>query len=78
MVCKEVIRRLSEYLNGDLDPRLAQDLSRHLAHCEDCNIVVDTTRKTIEVYCNTEPLPLPPDVKARLDRALAEKLGWKR
>lgn len=78
MVCKEVFRRLSEYLDGDLDPGLAQELALHLGHCEDCNIVVDTTRKTIEVYCNTEPMPLPPDVQARLDRALAEKLGWKR
>jgi len=52
-------------------------LSRHLGDCEDCNIVVDTTRKTIEVYCKSEPMALPDDVKERLDRALYEKLGWR-
>ncbi|PYV26218.1 MAG: anti-sigma factor [Acidobacteria bacterium] len=77
MVCKDVIRRLSEFLDRELAPDLARELERHLERCEDCNIVVDTTRKTIEIYCNTEPLPLPEDVRARLDRALAEKLGRK-
>jgi anti-sigma factor RsiW len=73
--CKGVVRELSEYLDGNLDPTLAQELNRHLEHCDDCRVVVDTTRKTIEIYCNTEPLPLPPDVRQRLHRALAEKLG---
>jgi anti-sigma factor (TIGR02949 family) len=74
MKCKEVIRELSEYLDGELDPSLADDLRRHLERCEDCCIVVDTTRKTIEMYCNMEPAPLPPDVQQRLQRALEQKL----
>ena len=77
MVCKEVLRRLCDYLDGNLDPKLVEELSRHLGDCEDCNIVVDTTRKTIEVYCKSEPMALPDDVKERLDRALYEKLGWR-
>jgi len=77
VVCKEVLRRLCDYLDGNLDPRLVVELSRHLDHCEDCHIVVDTTRKTIEVYCKSEPMALPADVKERLDRALYEKLGWR-
>ena len=72
--CREVIRELSEYLDGELDPTLAEELRRHLDDCEDCGIVVDTTRKTIEMYCNREPAPLPADVKQRLQRALEQKL----
>lgn len=74
MTCNQVIRELSEYLNGELDPALAEDLRSHLECCEDCGIVVDTTRKTIEMYCDMEPAPLPPDVKERLQRALEKKL----
>ena len=77
MVCKKVLHSLCDYLDGNLDPRLVEELSRHLSHCEDCNIVVDTTRKTIEIYCKSEPMALPEDVKARLDRAFYEKLGWR-
>ena len=72
--CREVISELSEYLDGELDATLAEELTRHLEHCEGCGIVVDTTRKTIEMYCNMEPAPLPEDVKERLQRALEQKL----
>jgi anti-sigma factor RsiW len=75
VVCKQVVRCLCEFLDGELSPDLAEELERHLVRCEDCKIVVDTTRKTVEVYCNTEPLPLPDEVQERLERALAEKLG---
>ncbi len=75
MLCKEVIRKLSDYLDGELDPDLAAELTRHLGHCEDCGMVVDTTRKTVEIFCKTEPAPLPEDVQQRLNRVLSEKLG---
>jgi len=75
LTCEGLIRKLSEYLDGELDPGLAEELTRHLQHCEDCSLVVDTTRKTIQMYCNAEPAPLPDEVRRQLDRALAEKLG---
>jgi len=78
LTCRKVIQQLSEFLDGELEPGLAEQLSRHLEHCEDCKLVVDTTRKTIEIYCNTEPMDLPPAVRERLDRALAGRLREKR
>ena len=75
MVCKQVIRKLSEYLDGELDEAVARELERHLERCVDCGFVVDTTRKTIKLYCKTEPVTLPRDVKERLNRSLAEKLA---
>ncbi len=74
MTCRKVIQQLSEILDGELEPGLAEQLARHLEHCQDCKLVVDTTRKTIEIYCNTEPMDLPPAVRERLERALAERL----
>ena len=75
MNCKMVIRELCDFLDGDLAASLAQDLEKHLSECEDCHLVVDTTRKTIEIYCNTEPMSLPAAVQQRLHAALAEKLN---
>ncbi|MBI1941393.1 MAG: zf-HC2 domain-containing protein [Acidobacteria bacterium] len=74
MTCRQVIRQLSEYLDQELEPGLAEQLARHLEHCEDCKLVVDTTRKTVKIYCNTEPMDLPPTVRERLERALTERL----
>ena len=75
MNCKALLRELSNYLDGELDPTLVQELEKHIKDCDDCRLVVDTTRKTIELYCNSKPLPLLADVRQRLERALGEKLG---
>ena len=75
MRCKELINDLSGYLDGNLEPELAQHIQQHLEHCDDCRIVVDSTRKTIQICCSTDPLPLPQDVKDRLNRLYRDKLG---
>jgi anti-sigma factor RsiW len=72
--CRGVIRELSSYLDEELDAAARIDLEHHLAKCVDCRVVVDTTRKTIEIYCNAEPVPLPKDVSDRLHAALSQRL----
>lgn len=74
MVCNEVIRELSNYIDGELDPSLREALERHLEHCDDCRIVVNTAHKTVELFCGKEPLPLPTDVQQEIERTLADKL----
>lgn len=74
MNCKGVIRELSNYIDGDLDPALKLELERHLEHCEDCTMVVDQTRKTIQIFSGAEPLKLPNEVTSRLHEALRQKL----
>jgi anti-sigma factor RsiW len=71
--CKKVILELTSYLDGVLDASVRIDLEQHLARCEDCRVVVDTTRKTIQIFCNSEPVPLPDEVRERLHTALLER-----
>ncbi len=75
MNCRGVVQELSSYLDGELDANARAELERHLEDCEDCRLVVDTTQKTIEIFCNSEPVPLPADVRARLHAALEKRLG---
>ena len=75
MNCKGVIRELSNYIDGDLDPVVKQELERHLDHCEDCTMIVDQTRKTIEILCDSQPIALSTDVRSRLHATLREKTG---
>lgn len=74
MNCRGILRELSAYLDGELDAGVRTELERHLEHCEDCRIVVDTTRLTIQIICDSKPLPLPADVRDRLHAALAKRL----
>jgi len=71
--CRKVIIELSSYLDGAMDSSIRIDLEQHLSRCEDCRLVVDTTRKTIQIFCNSEPVPLPEDVRERLHTALLER-----
>jgi anti-sigma factor RsiW len=75
--CKGVIRELSNYIDGDLDPVVKQELERHLEHCEDCTMIVDQTKKTIRVLCDSQPVSLSDDVRSRLHAALHAKTGQK-
>jgi anti-sigma factor RsiW len=75
--CNSVIRELSNYIDGELEPAVKQELERHLEHCEECKIVVDQTKLTVEIFCDSEPVELPSDVKSRLHEALRRKISAK-
>ena len=75
MNCKSVIRELSKYLDGELEQAVKQELEQHLEHCEDCKMVVDQTKLTVDIFCDSEPVELPPDVQTRLHEALRRKFS---
>jgi anti-sigma factor RsiW len=75
--CKGVIRELSNYIDGDLDPALKHELERHLEHCEDCSMIVHQTKKTVELFCGSEPVVLPDDLRARLHASLRRQANRK-
>ena len=75
MNCKGVIRELSNYIDGDLDLAVKLELERHLGHCEDCTMIVDQTKKSIEILCDSKPVQLSSDVRSRLHAALRQKIG---
>ena len=75
MKCKDLLRMLNDYVDGDLDPGLCQELEKHFAGCNPCRVVVDTIRRTIQVYKDGNLCEMPLDMRRRLRRALREK--WK-
>jgi hypothetical protein len=73
ITCQNLLDSLSEYIDGALSPAFCADLERHLCECHDCQVVLDTTRKTIELYRVCIPGDegcVPGDIKARLYKKL--------
>lgn len=65
--CDQLMESLSEYVDGALDPALCAELERHLCECDDCQIVFNTMKKTIELYRKVAPAgDVPDDVRSRL------------
>jgi anti-sigma factor RsiW len=71
--CAEFLNELTNYLDGALDDRTKSELEDHLAWCHNCYVVCDTTRKTIEIYRNSELYELPDDLRGRLQTAIMGK-----
>ena len=65
--CKHFIGLISEYIDGDLAESLCAELERHLKGCRNCQVILDTTLKTISLYqaCTGDDC-LPDDVQHRL------------
>lgn len=66
--CKELLGDLSDYIDGQLQAELCATIEEHMKTCENCRIVVNTLRKTVELYEQAHPKEeaLPPDVRERL------------
>ncbi|HVW78911.1 MAG TPA: zf-HC2 domain-containing protein [Alloacidobacterium sp.] len=73
--CKHVWNHISDYIEGTLDPAVRADVERHLAHCEICSAVLDSTRNIIILMADDRVFELPIDfskrLHARLDAVLA-------
>ena len=69
--CQELLGSLSAYIDGDLNPELCRELEQHLAGCNDCRVVLNTTTRTIDlVHSPLEKTDLPDDVRERLFKRL--------
>ena len=70
--CEGLLGSLSDYVDGELGAELCRQIEKHIAECENCRIVVDTTRKTIDlVHASNDPKTgLPDDVRNRLFKRL--------
>ena len=76
--CKKVLLEISNYLDGTLDEDLKRNIETHIRMCRHCKVVFDTTRRTIELYCDGKRFPLPDDVRTRLHESLRRKWMAKR
>ena len=70
MKCEELLKALSDYVDGDVDASVCQEFEEHLAGCNPCRIVVDNVRKTITLYKAGELYPLPEEFQRRLHASL--------
>ena len=69
--CEGLLESLSAYIDGDLPPELCAELEKHLAGCTDCQVVLNTTKRTIDlVHSPLEKPELPEEIRERLFKRL--------
>jgi predicted anti-sigma-YlaC factor YlaD len=64
--CRDLLRLLPDYIEGQADADLCARIEVHLAECRHCRVVVDTLENTIKLY-HTLPDSTPSaDARERL------------
>jgi anti-sigma factor RsiW len=48
--CEHFLESISNYIDGTLSEELCTALEAHMAVCTNCQIVIDTLKKTIAIY----------------------------
>jgi len=69
--CNEVLEQLADYLDENARTELCRAIEEHLKHCHDCQIEVDTVKKTIVLYQADRDVTTPIAISDRLQALLA-------
>ena len=65
--CQIILDNLSDYLDGELEPGLCADIEKHIGSCQDCQVVINTLKKTIQLYqVRDRDETLPSEMRRRL------------
>jgi anti-sigma factor RsiW len=66
--CREAVRRLWRYLDGDLEPGEAQDVDVHLHQCVTCCGELEFSRELRRLLAAQRSASLSAEARGRLDR----------
>ena len=73
MNCTDFLAKLTDFFDGQIEPDLLAEVKEHLGTCHHCEVVVNTTRKTIDIYRHEQPYEFPDDLATRLRSAIMER-----
>ena len=73
MNCTDFLAKLTDYFDGQIDPVLLTEVKEHLGACHHCEVVVNSTRKTIDVYRGAQPYEFPEELSNRLCAAVMDR-----
>ena len=79
ITCDEFMAELGSYLEGDVAVEVRQQLESHLSHCQTCEVVFDSTRKTVKIVTDSGSFDLPKAaaklIKAKIMAAIRKELS---
>lgn len=72
--CNQVIAELANYLDDQIAAEIRRELEFHLAQCQTCRALLDSTRKTITIVTESRSFELPESVSARILERIKAKV----
>jgi hypothetical protein len=72
MKCEDLLQYLSDYIDQNLSEDLVAEAQEHLATCQNCRVVLDTTQQTIFLFREQGKRTIPARRRQRLFVQLQE------
>ena len=70
--CKDILSKLSDYVDRELDDENRNTLQSHFASCAVCRMVMSSFQKTVELFSHTKPQKIEPETSAMLHASVDE------
>jgi hypothetical protein len=67
------LAQLDDLIDDAVTTQMRADLQEHLRGCDHCEVTLNTTRKTIQIYRSHEIYELPAGLRERLHKAIMER-----
>jgi len=73
ITCEEFFVEFADYLENHVSPEVRQELELHLSQCRVCQVLYDSSRKTVKIVSESNSFELPQDVADPIiDRVMAK------
>ena len=76
--CAEFLSEFGDYLDGCASPEVKECIEEHLRECKSCQVIIDSTRKTIRIVTECDTFTLPADqIEPIVDGVMSRIRGLK-
>lgn len=72
--CSDFLAQMGDYLEGEVADVVRIQIESHLAHCRTCQVIYDSSRKTVKIVTESGCFDLPEDVSRPLVSRVMERI----
>ncbi|HEY6244484.1 MAG TPA: zf-HC2 domain-containing protein [Pyrinomonadaceae bacterium] len=72
--CRDFISELGNLLDDDIASEIREQLQTHLAHCKTCQVLYDSTRKTLRIVTESGSFDYPEPIAEPLVTKVMDRI----
>ena len=72
--CQDFIDELGNLLDNDIASEIREQLQAHLAHCNTCQVLYDSTRKTLRIVTESGSFEYPEPIAEPLVSKVMDRI----
>jgi anti-sigma factor RsiW len=73
MTCTDFLAKLTDFFDGNVPTELLAEVEQHISECKHCEVVLDSTTKTINIYRDHELYDFSPELQLRIERKVMDR-----